>query len=308
MPRPHPYRELTTFTAPDGTVYPFHVPSNLGRWVLSQPDWGTPVIDYLTDSGPAQSGATVRDFFLRPRTVQLLIRQNFCDREDYWSGRAALLNAIRPNRQLTPTGVLPGRLTRYLPNGDKRALDVYISDGPRFEGAEIGQWQEHSFQEVLRFTAYNPVVYDPTAQSTAFIPDAQLVFPITFPITFGSLAATTNVTYPGTWQEYPVFVVTGPVTGLIITNLTTGESITLNYAVPAGVSVTIDLSYGAKTVIDSLGNNLIGSVSPASDLGTWHLAPDPEAPGGVNQIEVTGTGVSGASSVVMSWYSRYFGI
>lgn len=237
-----------------------------------------------------------------------MIRNNYCDREAYWVGRAGLLNAIRPNRQLTPTGVQPGQLIMQLPNGDQRAIDVFISEGPRFEPSQVGVWDEWAFAEILRFTAYDPVIYDPVQQSTTFTADAELVFPITFPITFGSLAMTTNVAYSGTWLEYPVFVVTGPITGIVITNLTTGESITLNYAVPGGVSVTIDLSYGAKTVVDSLGNNLIGSVSPASDLGTWHLAPDPEAPGGVNQVEVTGTGVSGASSVVMTWYTRYFGL
>jgi hypothetical protein len=302
------WSEYVDYIGPDGTVYPLYVPSRVGRWVMSQSGWGTPPIDYITERGPFQHGESVKDYFLRPRTIQLLIRQQFCGREEYWSGRASLLNAIRPNRQLTPTGTLPGSLRLTLSNGTKRAIDCYIAEGPRFEPRNLSGWDEYAFQEVLRFTAYNPVIYDPGGETVVFGSQDELVFPITFPIVFGSFGGTANVNYVGTWLEYPTLIITGPASDPIVTNVTTGETIALDYDIPAGVAVTITLKYGEKTVTDSLGNNLIGVVTPGSALATFHLAPDPEAPGGINEVMVSASGTNADSSLVISYFTRYFGI
>lgn len=303
-----PRREYTDYIAPDGTLYPLHVPAAIGRWVISEAEYGMPPVEYSTTTGPAQHGETVRDYRLTPRTVQLLIRQQFCGRSEYWSGRAGLLDAIRPNRQVLFTAAQPGVLRKTLPDGSRRSLEVFITQGPRFEPRSAGIWDEFAFQEVLRFTAYNPVWYDPTQKSSSFTPDNALVFPITFPITFGALDDTNNIAYAGTWFEYPTIELTGPMLSPRIENLTTGEVIQLTYEIPAGDVVTIELAYGSKTVTDSNSVNLIGTVTTDSDLADFHLAPDPEAPGGVNQVQITAGGISAASGAVVSWYNRYIGI
>lgn len=320
-------REHVTFIAADGSPYELHVPSRVGRWVMSHSGLGTPPLEFITERGPFQHGETVKDIFLRPRVVQLLIRQQFCNREAYWSGRASLLDAIRPNRQATPGGVLPGTLRFTLPTGARRALDCYIQEGPRFEPRQQGVWDEWAFQEVLRFIAYNPVLYDPTVQTTTFqegsgsfgstfpamfpIPlsgQTEFVFPIIFPIVFEKLDMTSDVTYTGTWLEYPTITLIGPLLNPVIVNETTGETIALTYSIPDGVTVTINLAAGNKSVMDSTGANLIGVVTPDSDLGTWHLASDPEAPGGINTIHVEGTDINVDSAIVLTWHARYIGI
>ncbi len=301
-------REHVDYVAPDGTVYPLHVPARVGRWVMSQSGWGTPPLEYQTERGPFQHGESVRDYFLRPRIIQLLIRQQFCAREDYWTGRAALLNAVRPNRQALPGGVQPGMLRLTLPDGSRRSLDCYLQEGPRFEPRSLTGWDEWAFQEVLRFVAYNPVIYDPTVETATFTTDPNLVFPITFPIIFGGIAGELDVTYAGTWQEYPTITITGPAESPRILNQTTGETLALDYDVAGGEVVTINLHDGYKTVTNAAGTNLIGTVTPESDLGTFHLAPDPEAPGGVNSLLVTATATNVYSSIVLSWHRHYFGI
>lgn len=304
-----PRREYIDFIAADGTVYPLHVPAAIGRWVISEAGMGMPPIEYSTTTGPAQHGETVRDYRLTPRTIQLLIRQGYCNRPEYWSGRAGLLDAIRPNRQLIPTSTIPGTLRKTLPDGSRRSFDVFIAEGPRFEPRSVGVWDEFALQEVLRFIAYNPVAYDPAPKSATFAPSLiDLVFPITFPITFGALDVTASVAYVGTWPEYPAFELTGPMVAPLIENLTTGEFIQLAYDIPAGDVVTVALSYGAKQVTDSNSVNLIGTVTTDSDLATFHLAPDPEASGGVNLIRISGGAVSAPSGAVMRWYTRFIGI
>lgn len=306
--------EFTSYITPDGIEYPFHVPSGKGRWILSQSGWGTPPIDYITQRGPFQDGETVRDFFLRPRTIQFLLRQLFCDRDAFWAGRAGLLDAIRPNRQTVDTATDPGTLRRVASDGSVRDINVFIAQGPRFEPRDTRRWDEWNFQEVLRFTAFDPVIFDPTRIDTVLglaVAPLSLVFPITFPITFGSgfVDDTVNVTYIGTWKSFPIIVVTGPLNDFEIVNNTTGEKIEVTFDIPLGDTLIIDLTYGVKTIVNGGGTNRIGTLTTDSDLATWHLAPAPEAPGGVNSLTVTGTGaLPGTTQVEVRAFTRYFGI
>lgn len=305
MPTIYPQSEFWVYTSPDGARYDLTVPATVGRWVISNEGSGLPEIDWITQRGPSQHGATVTDFFLQPRVIQLLVRVAACSRNGYWANRAGLLNGLRPNRQLTPTGVEPGQLKFRMSTGQYRAFDCFLTQGPRFEPSQPSRWDEWAVQEVLRFTAFNPVAYDPTAHEQSFMLPEQLVFPITFPIVFGGLNDTENITYAGTWLEYPTIDLSGPMTSPRITNLATGEVIALDYDIPAGVTVTITLTYGNKTVRDSLGNNLIGTVTTDSSLATWHLAPDPEAAGGINPINVAAGSVGASASAVITYYDRY---
>ena len=305
---PRVRREAVDYFSPAGELYPLSVPAPAGRWVIGASGLGLPPVEYATTRGPAQNGVTVRDFALGPRIIQLLIRQQFCSRDGWWAGRSAILDGLRPNRQLIATAAVPGTLRFTRADGSRRSIGAFLEAGPGFEPSQVGRWDEWAFQEVLRFFCPDPVFYDAQEQAEAFVASDQLVFPVTFPLVFGALAGSTAITYTGTWPEYPTIVITGPATSPRVENTTTGEFIEMDTVIPAGVSVTIALSYGQKTVTDSLGNNLIGTVTTDSDLATFHLAAAPEAPGGVNVITVSATGTGGASSIVLTYYRRYIGM
>ncbi len=300
-----------SYLSPDGREYPLHTPHQIGRWVISFTGFGAPPIDYITQRGPFQHGVTVKNFFLRPRTIQLLIRQAFCDRTAWWAGRAALLNEIRPNRQATATASVPGTLRIVETDGTIRDLSVFIAEGPGFEPRVSGEWDEWAFMEALRFTAHDPVAFDPTQVTATFTITlgASLVFPITFPITFGSgaLDDTLVVTYLGTWLSFPVITIVGPIEQPRIDNVTTGEKIEFSIDIAPGRTITINLTEGNKTVVDDLGTNLIGAVTPDSNLATFHIAPDPEAAGGLNTMRLRGTNPTGATAVSLAYFDRYFG-
>ncbi len=301
------------YIAPDSRVHELITPhSPVGRFVVGFSGAGMPPFDYPTQRSPFQHGDTVKDFFARPRVIQMLIRENFCDRDDWWNGRTTLLDDLRPNRQLTSTASVPGVLRFIRTDGTIRDINVFIDAGPRFEPAEAGVWDEWSFQEILRFIAHNPIFFDPTQATLTFaiVLDTDLVFPITFPIQFGSgeVDLTSNITYTGSWEEFPIIVITGPLADFRLDNVTTGEFLALGSDIAPGRTVTIDLRSGFKTVTDDLGNNLIGSVTPDSDLGTFHIAADPEATNGVNVMRLRGNQPTGATSVVINFFTRYVGI
>ncbi len=326
--------EYVQYIAPDGGVYDFHTRGgHVGRWVESVAGWGTPPIEYIRNRAPFQHGETVVDFFLRPRVIQLMIRQQYCNRDDWWTGRGDLLAEIRPNNApLTgagfpytftfffdsgvPLNPAPGRLRWIEADGTLRDLDVFILSGPIFTPHRPRQWDEWGFREMLRFIAYNPVVYDPAQQEVTFVQVSadELVFPITFDasnIIFDSstLIITQTIRYVGTWEEYPIITITGPLSNPIITNTTTNEKIQINRNILAGEHVIIDLRFGFKTVELDDGTNIIGDVSTDSDLTSFHLEPDPGAVNGDNVITATGgTAVPGVTEVRLHYFTRYFGI
>jgi len=136
-----------------------------------------------------------------------------------------------------------------------------------------------------------------------------LVFPITFPITFGStvLSDSQVITYLGTWMEFPVIEIDGPLSGATIYNDTTGESFQILYDIAAGDTVTINLADRLKTVTSLVAGDIQGTV--IGDLGTWHIAADPEALGGLNTVRVSGAGASpGSTAIRLNYYTRFIGI
>lgn len=294
-------RERITYFTPDGVEFILHTPPR--RNVLSVEGTGMSPLEYITSRGALQHGETIHDVFLRPRIIQMLIRHNHCDRLNYWDGRANLLNYIRPNRASASN---LGKLRYFMLDGTNRDIDVTILEGPKFEPSVIGRWDELAFQEVLRWLAPNPTWYDPSEQTTTFLGTQQLIFPITFPIVFGWFGQA-NLVYSGTWLEYPIIEIIGPITNPGIVNQTTDQLLALNYDVAAGESVTFDLRYGVKTVTNNSGVNLIGYLTTNSDM-SFHLAPADEAPGGVNVIVVSGQGSTSNATIIIRWFRRFIGI
>ena len=304
--------EFDEYISPDGETYKFR--NGLDKFLISGSNGlGLPPIEYRTQRGPFQNGETPLSFNLKPRLITLLHRYNNCNRQGYWDNRAELLNVMRPNRQ---TGSFStGTLRKKLPDGTKRDVSVFITDGLQFDDNQA-IWDEFSVQDIVRFIAHDPILYDPDEKSTEYttIEETSLVFPFSFDttnITFGvsSIVTGSTLTYNGTWISYPTITITGPISFPVITNVSTDEVIELNYSISGSEIVTINLEYGNKTVTNQVDTNLIGYVSSNSDLSSFHLAPDPEVTDGENVITVTGGNiVAGVSQFDVSYYEKYIGM
>lgn len=299
--------EQLVYIRPDGYRYRIHAPP--WRVVVSEEGFGTPPIQYVVDEAPFQHGATVRSFHLKSRTVQLVLMYTACSRQDYWDMRAEILDMLRPNR--VTDNNKPGHLKYYMPNGSKRQLDVWSEQGPVFAPRQPGGYRERFFTEAVRFVAHDPVWYDPTVQTHTFVSTAGgsqfFTFKITFPVYFSAFNSIYELPYTGTWLEYPSITLTGPITNPVIYNNTTGDKIALATTIPNGLTATTTLR-GSKTVLRSDGVSLLNTLTPDSNLATFSLQPDPQAPNGINEIQIVGTGVGAATSASISWYTRYFGV
>jgi hypothetical protein len=305
--------EFDQYITPDGITYNLHAPAV--RSVLSDEGLGMPPIEYTTERGPSQHGVSIKDHFLRPRLVQMILRQSGFSRTNRWYNAGELLAMLNPSRTVgwTPgvsvTAPTQGTLRKYMPNGSHLDLKVVIVEGPKFEPRGDKTWDEWGYTETLRFQANDPLLYDPVQKSSMFgSPSVGLLFPTSFPIVFGQLNATVSVTYGGNWDTFPGIVLTGPLTNPRIYNHTTGEFIGFTVTVGSGQTMTIALTYGNKSATLNDGTNMLPFIDDPNDLATFHLACDPVAPGGVNQIQVVGGGTSLASAATLTWYNRYLAI
>jgi hypothetical protein len=81
---------------------------------------------------------------------------------------------------------------------------------------------------------------------------------------------------------YPVWTIIGPGSSLVLTNLTTNRTLTVNATVAAGDSIVIDTRPGQKSVRRGDGTNLLSSL--VGDPELWSLTES------VNQVSAVLTG------------------
>ncbi len=119
-----------------------------------------------------------------------------------------------------------------------------------------------------------------------------LVWPVTYPVTWSGVTtnSTATVMNAGTWDSPPLLTVTGPCPPCRITNLTTGQSLRVLEAVPAGQSLVIDVAAGTATV-GGQSRRVLGS--------WWHLAP------GENTIAFSADGYDAAAGLSVAFRSAW---
>ena len=276
--------------------------------LLAYGNLGAPPTNFITRQGYKQNGVTEVDYLLAPRQISVeIFRSKACDRQTYWDNRLALHEFLRPNRNG------PLTFTLRTPNGDLRSIVVRADPGMVFPPTEQSN-NNWALQESFDFTAFDPVFFnaEQTVDALAETTQTELEFPITFPITFGTdnvFLTTGQFTYGGTWKSYPIITLTGPYTRAVITNIEAGVAIFMSVAILAGEQRIIDLTPGAQSITDQNGNNKFSDLGVGTNLIGFAIFPDPEVPGGVQEITIQLVGgESGTSTASLAYYERFFAL
>lgn len=264
----------------------FDVTSGLTFQYLGDQGFGLAPLHRITTRGPMQDGDSDIDFRLDPRVLQVpLIVQNTNTSQPRFQSyviRRNLLSIFRPQ----DSGILSVESigTSLL----SRSINVQVLGGLTFDVDP----SEFHVRTVVQFRADDPTWYDEVSTPFLSIPNTQ----------FGVVQATT---YAGQWQAFPTILVTGPVTNFTLTNAARAQTLNVPGTIAAGTTYYFDLRYGYKTVYtgpNQTGSNVIANLNPASNLATWSLVP------GVNNITASGTGITAATNVYLSWQNRYAGV
>lgn len=310
--------EKIVYISPDGQTYNLHDPYK--KSVINMSGWGLPSADIADSRGPFQHGTNPLSIRIPPRTVLVDIYHVGCHRDEYWSIRTGLINALRLNRT-NVNNPSPGKLRWYRADGAIRQADVFIKKGPDFPQSTRG-WDEFNTRDTLEFIAHNPILYNPNQVTESFGDlGCTILQTLQFPFSFSSeniiFGGTTcnainnlDINYLGNWQEFPLIRVAGPANNFSITHSQTTLKIALSgYSIPGGDSVTFDLRYGRKTVVlNSTGASLLGYISSDSNLGSFAIEPDPVVEDGVNTFSVSIDDGTVDTQVVFQYYDRYIGI
>lgn len=157
---------------------------------------------------------------------------------------------------------------------------------------------------MLQLVAADPFIYDSSSISTGAIARPSgggFVLPVILPIVFAAAVGGTGVVINnGTAPASPVITLTGPATNPFIINTTTGDVFQLNYTIPSGSTVVIDMNITKKTIIMNGSTNLLYTKS--TDSVWWSI------PVGSNTINYS-TGSSGdTGTMTLSFTPRYAGI
>lgn len=276
--------------------------------LLAYGNLGAPPTEYITRRGYKQNGSTEVDFLLQSRNISVeIFRGKACDRQTYWDNRVALHEFLRPNRNG------PITFTLRTPNGNLRSIIVRADPGMIFPATEQSN-NNWALQEQMDFIAFDPVFFA-SGQTVLVLSAAsqlQLIFPITFPITFGTsdeFLTTGVIAYAGTWKSYPIITLDGPYTRAVIINQQTGVQIFMSVAILAGEQRIIDLTPGAQSITDQDGDNKFSDLGAGTNLIDFAILPDPEVAGGDQEITIQLVdGVAGISGATIAYYERFFGL
>lgn len=139
-----------------------------------------------------------------------------------------------------------------------------------------------------------------TLESNTSMTTGSAVFPVTFPVVFGSTLFTVSATAQnnGNIAGYPAsIIVTGPVNNPKITNQATGESIEVDVNL-ASTSDILTLIYDKDTLdINVNGTSKVASLTNDSTL--FKIQP------GANTITLSGTTVSDSAFATINYYDTW---
>lgn len=106
--------------------------------------------------------------------------------------------------------------------------------------------------------------------------------------------ASANLDNPGTVPAKPLITITGAITNPVITNTTTGRTLSLTMAIGTGESVVVDCDHFTVT---KGSTNVLNATNVAFLTDGFDLVP------GNNAITIAGTGTK---NVKLTWIPRYY--
>lgn len=266
----------------------------------------------LSERGPLQHGSTDVGYYYDPRIIMLTLQINDATVAAVDVKRQALMNIFSPQ-------YAPLYLKYTLSGGEVRYFECHYTDGLSLPHAGTGL----HFRTPVTLLCPEPTCYDPAALSAQFSIGGgtdtwEVPFPIPLQVGASVINANTVITYGGSAPTYPIIRITGPAQNPVLINTLsaptsriTADALKLDFTgitIDAAHYYEIDLRYGRKTVIDNHGTNKLGDLTADSDISTFRISPDPDAPGGLNSFIFTCIAATAATKCEITYFERYIGI
>jgi hypothetical protein len=262
-------------------------------WVIQPGATGLdmPTYQVYADESPEIDGSAIRQVRAQSRTIMLPVAV-FSDvsRADFLARKRGLRRSLNPK-------LGAGTLTITETDGTQRSIAAYYqSGGEGDESVDVGGMRYQMM--ALVFTAPSPywlglpVHLDfQVAQTGTFFPLLPLA------VADSQVLGDTVIDNDGDDTAFPVWTIRGPATSVILTNVTTGESLTLSQNLTSGDTVVIDTRERVQTVVMNGSTNLWSKLSSGSAL--WGLVPAD------NEVSLTLAGATTSTLVSLDYQPRY---
>lgn len=288
--------EQFVWTAADGSSITL-TDETAGYSVLANGTSGLRSVTYemTTNRYATIDGSTVQAIYAAPNepTLGLMLQAN--SESEFRTKARQLVRLMRPKAG-------PGTLTVANETGERRSLACYCVAGLEGDHAVDvtlpGSW----WRMLLRFYAPDPWWSGPL-QSVNFGLGAPTTFFPIFPLVLSSSTVQGQFTVDLSDMDapsYPVWTITGPGSGLVLTNESTGRQIQVNAELAADETMVIDTRPGLQSIRRGDGVSLMSAL--ASDPALWPLIE------GVNVVTAALTDATAASRITGVFAPKYAGI
>lgn len=205
--------------------------------------------------------------------------------------RRTLLEAMRPSRGV---GILQHG------SNDGQTRNLFCREVGRMR--TIGAHTPAMLRTGLILQAADPFWYDTNYISYTLSPSGTVLFfqnpflPVH--LSPSSASGAFSVENLGQAEAWPKWVITGPGNTIVLTNVTTGEVLTINITLASSSQIlTVDTNPGNPSVTREDGSNQWSAITSTSSL--WSLAE------GHNDITLSMAGTSGASQLQLQYRQRW---
>lgn len=252
-----------------------------------------PGFTHIEDPIPFQPGVRRRDTVVLPRTIDLPLYVE----QDTDSQLRQLIRDIQ--NWFNPLKG-DGRLRVTAPDG--RRVQTYCRLVDTMQIVQSDETQGVLWQDIiLSLRGFDPYWYDVIANNSTFVSPAVVAF---FPGTpfrlsqSGISATSAPIVNDGDLEAWPIFTIQGPGTGIILTNLDTGEKVQIlsDVVLTEGEFLIIDSFKHTVKKLD--GTNLYSHIT--SDSIFWPLYV------GTNNVKMEVSSISTNSKVTITFTRRYF--
>lgn len=281
-----------TWTDPDGDEWLLSEPGDESGWFTTSgpAGWGAPPYELVTDP-LARGGVNLR--FVRAEPARITWPLHI-----WGSTHVEFVQRYRDLRRaflLTLRRQAPGVLRVQRPDGTSREIEAFYEDG---FGGEAGEnWINAN--PVLTLMCPDPYWRDTDDTVFPFSFGSVTNYFSPFPtVSSSQILGAATVFNPGEVDAWPAWTITGPMTAIVGTNVTTGQAFTLTTTISAGQQITIKTD--PPSVIGPSGNNLVGALNfPSAYL--WPLRE------GSNSVNLNVSGAAAGTTVQLAFRARYEG-
>jgi phage-related protein len=284
----------------DTEVISWISPDNV-ETIITVQDWidvsgwsgfNNPDFEHIEDPIPFEDGSFYRRSKTLPRELEI-------DLIVWGANRSELFQRIRQLTQSLNVYKGIGKIKFVSPDLIERSIFCLYKQGLEGNEGEDGgvSWRKIT----LTFRAFDPYFYgSETTEVFQLDQNPPMWFPF-FPLNLGGDAVVSQIQIDNTGdvKTFPVWTIHGPGDDPKMTNLTTGEVLTISgVTLDENQTITIDTKSRQITLDDNI--NLLPLLAWGSTF--WTLEP------GVNQVKIEMANATASSSIQLAYSPRYLGV